>query len=71
MNLFIKQKQSHRVSKQTYGYQGGRMGSRDSYGVWNSHVHTAIFKMDDQQGPTVEQRKLNSIFCNNLNGKRI
>ena len=53
MNLFIKQKQSHRVSKQTYGYQGGRMGSRDSYGVWNGHVHTAIFKMDDQQGPTV------------------
>ena len=53
MNLFIKQKQTHRVSKQTYGYQGGRMGSRDSYGVWNGHVHTAIFKMDNQQAPII------------------
>ena len=26
---------------------------RDSYGVWEGHVHTATFKMDNQQGPTV------------------
>ena len=26
INLFIKQKQSHRCRKQTYGYQGGRGG---------------------------------------------
>ena len=27
--------------------------------------------LDNQQGPTVEQRELYSMFCNNLNGKRI
>ena len=26
---------------------------RDSYGVWDQHVYTGIFKMDNQQGPTV------------------
>lgn len=29
------------------------MGGRDSYGVWDGHAHTAIFKMRNQQGPTV------------------
>ena len=33
--------------------------------------HTAIFKLDNQQGPTVQHRELCSIFCNNLIGKRI
>ena len=28
-------------------------GGRDSRGVWDGHIHTAIFKMDNQQGPTV------------------
>ena len=28
-------------------------GGRGSYGVWDGHVHTAIFKMDNQQEPTV------------------
>ena len=28
-------------------------GVRDSYRVWDKHVNTAIFKMDNQQGPTV------------------
>ena len=26
MNLFTKQKQTHRLREQTYGYQGGRLG---------------------------------------------
>ena len=30
----------------------GRMEGRDSLGVWNGQVHTALFKMDNQQGPT-------------------
>ena len=46
-------KKSHRLRERTYGYQGGRMGGRDSQGVWDRHVHTAIFKMDNQQRPTV------------------
>ena len=35
MNLFTKQKQTHRLREQTYGYQGKRMGGRDKLGVWN------------------------------------
>ena len=26
---------------------------RDGWGVWDWHVHTAILKLDNQQGPTV------------------
>ena len=25
-----------------------RMGGQDSYGVWDGHVHTAVFKMDSK-----------------------
>ena len=28
-------------------------GGRDSQGVWDRSVHTAIFKADNQQGPIV------------------
>ena len=26
---------------------------RDSHGVWEGHIHMAVFKVDHQQGPTV------------------
>ena len=29
------------------------LGGRDRGGVWDGQVHTAIFKIDNQQGPTV------------------
>ena len=48
MNLFTKQKQTHSLREQTYGYQGKRMGGRDKLGVWNWHIHTATFKIDKQ-----------------------
>ena len=35
MNLFMKQKQTHRHRKQTYGYQRGKAGGRDKLVVWN------------------------------------
>ena len=53
MNLLTKQKQAHRLREGTYGYQGERTARRDSQGVWNGHVHSAIFKMDNQLGPIV------------------
>ena len=34
------------------------MRGRDNQGDWDGHVHTAIFKIDNQQGPTVKHRKL-------------
>ena len=30
----------------------GKMRGRNSWGVWDRQVHTAVFKMDNQQGPT-------------------
>ena len=35
MNLFTKQKQTHRHRKQTYGYQRGKVGGRDKFGDWD------------------------------------
>ena len=35
MNLFTKQKQTHRHRKQTYGYQKGKVGGRHKLGVWD------------------------------------
>ena len=45
----IKLQNRNRLRKGTHG---GRRG-RDSYGIWQGHSHTAIFKMDNQQKPIV------------------
>lgn len=41
VNLFSKQKQTHKLENK-YGYQ--LEGGRVELGVWDLHVHTAIFK---------------------------
>ena len=53
MNLFTKQKQTHRHGKQTYGHQSGKgeEGCIRSLGL--THTHKYIYKIDNQQGPTV------------------
>ena len=35
---------------------------KDRLGVWDGHVHTATFKIDNQQGPTVKHRELLNIL---------
>ena len=52
MNLFIKQKYSHRCRKQTYGYQGIKTEG-DKLGDCDWHIHTTIYKIDNQQGSFV------------------
>ena len=47
INLFTKQKQTHRLREQEWG------GHRDRSGIWDEYIHTAIFKEDNHQGPTV------------------
>ena len=39
--------------------------------MWDGRVHIAIFKKDDQQGPTVEQRELCSMLCGSLDGRGV
>ena len=48
--------------------RGQKMGGRDSQGVWDGHVHTAILKMDNHQGPTVQHIELCSMVCGSLDG---
>ena len=40
MNLFTKQKQTHRLQKQTYNYQKGR--GRDKSRVWDLYLYIYI-----------------------------
>ena len=37
----------------------------------NTNTLTTIYKIDNQQGPTVQHKELYSIFCDNLYEKRI
>ena len=53
MKLFIKQKQIHRLRKQMYGYQRGNMVGRDKLVVWDEHIHTTIYKTDNQPRCTI------------------
>ena len=46
-------------------------GGRDCWGVRNPHVHIGIFKMYNQQGPTVYHRELFSLLCNSLDGREV
>ena len=50
VNLFTKQ--THRIREWIYDYQGEK-GRRESLGAWDWHVHTAVLKIDNQQGATV------------------
>ena len=51
-----KKKKTQRLCKLMVA---GRRGGRNSWGVWDAHVHTAIFKMGNQQGPPVGHALLN------------
>ena len=50
---------------------GVRIGGRDNQGVWDGHVHTAIFKMDNQLGPPVQHKELCLILCGSLDGRGV
>ena len=66
-NLFTKQKEIHKNTKQTYGYQRGQVGrGRDKLEVWDEQKHTTVYKIYNQQGPIVQCMELYSVSCNNL-----
>ena len=46
------------------------MGDRDSYRVWDGHVHTAIFKTDNQQD-LLSYRELCSMLRGSLDGRGV
>ena len=47
------------------------MGGRDSYRVWDGHVRTAMFKMENQQEPTVQHKNSCLRSCGSLDGRGI
>ena len=56
MNLFIKQRLTDLEKELMVA------GGRDSEGFWECHVHTVIFKMDNQQAPIVRHMKRSSLL---------
>lgn len=44
--LIYKTEQTHRLREKNYGYQRARVRGRDRLGVWDWHVHPAIFKIN-------------------------
>jgi len=40
-------------------------------GRWERHVYTAIFKVDNQQRPVVQQTELCSMLCGSLDGRGV
>ena len=42
---------------------------RDGLGVWSQQMQTITYRMDKQQGPTVQHRELYSISSDKHNGK--
>ena len=47
MNIFMKQKHTHRHRKQTYGYQRGNGVGKDKLGDWDRRIRTTIHKIDN------------------------
>ena len=37
--------------------------------MWDGHVHTALFKIENQQGPTIYHRELCLMLCGSLDGR--
>ena len=54
MNLFTKQKQTHRFRERTSGYRGGEGWGEGIVRGFGIDMYTLLcFKIDDQQGPIV------------------
>ena len=70
MNLLTKQKDSQ-TQKMNLWLLGGRIGGRDNRGGWGGHVHTAVFSVNNQQGPTAQHMELCSVLCGSLDGRKV
>ena len=66
MNLFKKQKQTHRRRKQTYGYQRGKVLGRDKLEVWDQQIQTTICKVDKNKTHIIYHREVCPIFSDKL-----
>ena len=65
----FKIERDSQASRTNLWLPGGRMGGEGTWGVWDGHVHAAVFKMENQQGPTVWHRGLCSMLWGSLDGR--
>ena len=49
----------------------GKDGGRDSQEVWDGHGHTAVFNMENPQGPAVQHGDLCSMSCGSLDRRGV
>ena len=66
MNVLTTQQETHRFREGTYGWQSGKDDGRGGQEVWDGHVLYGVFKMDSQQGPTVQHMELCWMLCGSL-----
>ena len=59
------------ASRELASLKAQGLWGRDKLGVWDLQIHTSVYKIGKQKGPTVQHRGLYSISCNNLWQKRI
>ena len=64
--LIYKTETDSQTQKTNLWLPKGEVGGRDKLEVWDQQKQTAIYKIDKQQGPTVQHRKLYLISCNKL-----
>ena len=53
MNILPKQKETHKLVVA----KGQERWGRDGLGVWDQQMQSSIYRMDKQQGPTVQHRE--------------
>ena len=49
----------------------GEDGGRDGWRVWDQYVYTAVFRMGNQQSPTVQHSELCSMLHGSLDGRGV
>ena len=67
--IYKTEKDSQTQKEQTCGCQGGERWGRDRLGVWGQQMQAITYRMDEQQGLTIQHRELYSIPMINHNGK--
>ena len=68
-HLTIPWKETHKLIEEIFGCWGERWGEGIVKGVWDRHVRTAIFKIDNQHKSILWHSKICSVLCGSLNGR--
>ena len=58
-------------AQKTNLWSPNRKWERDQLGIWDEQIHTTVYKIDKQQGPTGQLRELYSVSCDDMSWKRI